>query len=201
MIQTSGIISESEPVCAMKRERRSPIEAAAQTPLGRLRAALDDADRVAVSARMAADDAVAFLRACDTIDMLIDAVGAGADIRPETNRADFLRERLRANAELIVGVVQRAGRDRDLHDSPSWKRALTIAADARARRFRRMALIGAGAAVVIALLALLPVIVPAEPAPDIASIGRLLADREVAAALDLARAEYERFPDDPEAAL
>ncbi len=185
----------------MKRDHRSFIETAAQTPLGRLRAALDDAERVAVSARVAADDAVAFLRACDTIDMLIDAVGAGADIRPETNRADFLRERLRANAELIVGVVQRAGRDRDLHDSPSWKRALTITADARARRFRRMALIGAGAVIVIALLALLPVIAPAEPAPDIASISRLLTDREIAAALDLARAEYERFPDNPEAAL
>ena len=53
MIQTSGIISESEPVCAMKRDHRSFIETAAQTPLGRLRAALDDAERVAVSARMA----------------------------------------------------------------------------------------------------------------------------------------------------
>lgn len=185
----------------MKHERRSFIETAAQTPLGRLRAALDDAERVAVSARVAADDAVALLRACDTIDLLIDAIGASADIRPETNRADFLREQLRTHAGTIVQTVQRASRDRDLHDSPSWKRVLAIAADARVRRLRRMALVGAGAAVVIVLLALLPVIFPAEPAPDIASISRLLADREVAAALDLARAEYERFPDNPEAAL
>ncbi|MGQ9549833.1 MAG: tetratricopeptide repeat protein [Roseiflexus sp.] len=185
----------------MKRDRRSSIGSAAQTPLGRLRTALDDAERVAVSACTAADDAVAFLRACDTIDMLIDAVGAGADIRPEMNRADFLRERLRTNAGSIVQTVRRTGRDHDLRESPSWKQALTIAADARARRLRRMALVGAGAAVVIALLVFLPMIFPAEPAPDTASIGRLLIDREVAAALDLARAEYERFPDNPEAAL
>jgi tetratricopeptide (TPR) repeat protein len=185
----------------MKLERRPSIEATAQTPLGRLRAALNDAERVAVSASMSADDAVSFLRACDAIDPLLDEAGAAADIRPEVNRANFVRERLRTNAESIIRVVQRAGRSGDVEGSRSWDRAQHIAAHVRANRIRRLAIVGVGAAVLIAALALFPMLFPAEPAPDIGAISHLLANEGAVAALDLARAEYERFPDHPEAAL
>lgn len=185
----------------MKLERRPSVETAAQTPLGRLRAALDEAERVAVSAGMAADDAVSFLHACDAIENLIAAAGAGADIRPETNRADFVRERLRRNAEAIVRVVQRAGRVRDVEHCRSWSQAMTVASHMRTRRLRRLTIAVTATVVLVALLALLPVIFPAEPAPDSVAIGRLLASEGADAALALARAEYERFPNDPEAAL
>ncbi len=185
----------------MKLERRPLIETTAQTPLGRLRAALDDAERVAVSASMSADDAVSFLRACDAIEQYINEAGSGADIRAETNRADFVRERLRANAAAIVRVIQRAGRAGEVEACRSWAHAQAIASDLRTRRIRRLMIAGIGAALLIATLALLPVIVPAEPAPAIGAISRVLANEGAAAALDLARAEYERFPDDPEAAL
>lgn len=185
----------------MKLERRPLIETTAQTPLGRLRAALDDAERVAVSASMSADDAVSFLRACDAIEQCINEAGSSADIRAETNRADFVRERLRVNAAAIIQVIRRADRVSEVEACRSWARALAIASDLRTRRIRRLMIAGIGAALLIATLALLPVIVPAEPAPAIGAISRLLANEGAAAALDLARAEYERFPDDPEAAL
>lgn len=135
------------------------------------------------------------------IEHCINEAGAGADIRAETNRADFVRERLRVNAEVIMRVIRRADRAGEVEDSRAWARVLAIAADRRSRRIRRLAVAGIGAVVLIAALVLLPVIVPAEPAPAIGSISRLLANEGAAAALDLARAEYERFPDDPEAAL
>ncbi len=185
----------------MKLERRPSIETTAQTPSGRLRAALDAAEGVAVSARVSADDAVAFLRACDAIEQCMNEVGAGVDIRPEMNRADFVRARLRVNAAAIVDVIRRADRAGEVEDCRSWAQALAIASDLRARRTRRLAFVGLGAVLLIATLALLPVIVPAEPAPDTGAISRVLANEGAAAALDLARAEYERFPDDPEAAL
>lgn len=185
----------------MKLERRPSLETTAQTSLGRLRAALDDAERVAVSASMSADDAVSFLRACDEIERLIDEIGAAADIRPEVNRADFVRERLRLNAGAITRVVQRSHRADEVQHSPSWKRALSIASDVRTRRIRRLMIAGFGVAALMAALASLPLIFPAEPAPDIGAISRLLANEGAAAALERARAEYERFPDDPEAAL
>lgn len=185
----------------MKLERRPLIETTAQTPLGRLRAALDDAERVAVSAGMSADDAVSFLHACDAIERYVNEAGSGADIRAETNRADFVRERLRVNAAAIVHIIRRAGRAGEVETCRSWAHALAIASEMRMRRMRRLIIAGIGAALLIATLALLPVIVPAEPAPAIGSISRLLANEGAAAALDLARVEYERFPDDPEAAL
>ncbi len=185
----------------MKLERRPSIETTAQTLLGRLRAALDDAEGVAVSARVSADDAISFLRACDLIEQCINEAGSDADIRAETNRADFVRERLRTHADAIVRAIRRADRAGEVAESRAWARALALAADRRARRIRRMAITGIGAAALIAALALLPVMVPAKPAPAIGSISRLLANEGAAAALDLARAEYERFPDDPEAAL
>ncbi|MCS7289851.1 MAG: tetratricopeptide repeat protein [Roseiflexus sp.] len=185
----------------MKLERRPSIETTAQTPLGRLRAALDDAERMAVGASVSADDAVSFLRACDAIDRLIDEIGAAADIRPEMNRADYVRERLRTNAEAIARVVQRAGRLDEVAGSRAWEQVRTIAATMRARRLRRLAIAGVGALALIMTLTLLPIILPDEPAPDIGAISRLLANEGAAAALDRARAEYERFPDDPEAAL
>lgn len=185
----------------MKLERRPSIETTAQTLLGRLRAALDDAEGVAVSARVSADDAISFLRACDLIEQYINEAGSDADIRAETNRADFVRERLRTHADAIVRAIRRADRAGEVAESRAWARALALAADRRARRIRRMAITGIGAAALIAALALLPVMVPAKPAPAIGSISRLLANEGAAAALDLARAEYERFPDDPEAAL
>lgn len=185
----------------MKLERRPSIETTAQTLLGRLRAALDDAEGVAVSARVSADDAISFLRACDLIEQCINEAGSDADIRAETNRADFVRERLRTHADAIVRAIRRADRAGEVAESRAWACALALAADRRARRIRRMAITGIGAAALIAALALLPVMVPAKPAPAIGSISRLLANEGAAAALDLARAEYERFPDDPEAAL
>ncbi|MGB9754933.1 MAG: hypothetical protein C0183_01080 [Roseiflexus castenholzii] len=185
----------------MKVERRPSIEMTAQTPLGRLRAALDSAEGVAVSAGMSVDDAVSFLRACDMVEQCISEVGTDADIRPETNRADFVRERLRVNAEAIVRVIRRADRVGEVETCRSWVRALAIASDRRARRVRRLAIMGIGAAALIAALLLLPVIVPAQPAPAIGAISRLLANEGASAALDLARAEYERFPNDPEVAL
>lgn len=185
----------------MKLERRPSIETTAQTPLGRLRAALDDAERVAVSAGMSADDAVSFLRACDAIECLLSEIGAAADIRPEVNRANFVRERLRVNAESIARVVQSAGRMHDVAGMRSWEAVQSLVATVRARRIRRLAIAGLGAAALIAALALLLRIFPAEPAPDIGAISRLLANEGAAAALDRARAEYERFPDNPEAAL
>lgn len=185
----------------MKLARRPSIETTAQTLLGRLRAALDDAEGVAVSARVSADDAVSFLRACDLIEQCINEAGSDADIRAETNRADFVRERLRTHAEAIVRAIRRADRTGEVAESRAWARALALAADRRAHRIRRMAITGIGAAALIAALVLLPVMVPAKPAPAIGSISRVLANEGAAAALDLARAEYERFPDDPEAAL
>ncbi|MCS6937848.1 MAG: tetratricopeptide repeat protein [Roseiflexus sp.] len=185
----------------MKLERRPSIETTAQTPLGRLRAALDDAERVAVSAGMSADDAVSFLRACDAIECLLSEIGAAADIRPEVNRANFVRERLRVNAESIARVVQSAGRMHDVAGMRSWEEVQSLVATVRARRLRRLAIAGLGAVALIAALALLLLIFPAEPAPDIGAISRLLANEGAAAALDRARAEYERFPDNPEAAL
>ncbi|MDW8213348.1 MAG: tetratricopeptide repeat protein [Roseiflexaceae bacterium] len=185
----------------MKLERRPSIETTAQTPLGRLRAALDDAERVAVSAGMSADDAVSFLRACDAIECLLSEIGAAADIRPEVNRANFVRERLRVNAESIARVVQSAGRTHDVAGMRSWEAVQSLVTTVRARRIRRLAIAGLGAVALIAALALLLLIFPAEPAPDIGAISRLLANEGAAAALDRARAEYERFPDNPEAAL
>lgn len=185
----------------MKLERRPSIETTAQTLLGRLRAALDEAEDVAVSARVSADDAISFLRACDLIEQCINEAGSDADIRAETNRADFVRERLRTHADAIVRAIRRADRAGEVAESRAWARALALAADRRARRIRRMAIAGIGVAMLIAALASLPVMVPAKPAPAIGSISRLLANEGVAAALDLARIEYARFPDDPEAAL
>lgn len=186
---------------SMKLERRPSIETTAQTPLGRLRALLDHAERLAVSVGTSADDAVLFLTACDAIEQLLEDVSASADVRPEANRTDFLRGRLRANATSIVRIVQRAGRHEMLRDSHSWYVALTTAERERSRRTRRLALIGAVLVLIVAALAALPILFPAAPAPDLTTISRLISAGDMAAALEQARVEHAAYPDNAEATL
>lgn len=185
----------------MKLDRRASIDTIAQTPLGRLRAQLDDAERLAVGVGMTADDAVALFYACDAIEQLLAEVGANADIRPEANRAEALRGRLRTQAVLLARLVQGAGRAAALDDSPAWRATLTRATTEQQQRQRRMILSIGGLALVLALFGGLSWLFPAEPSPDLVTVGRFVSEGEIDAALERVRIEQEQFPDDGEAAL
>jgi tetratricopeptide (TPR) repeat protein len=173
------------------------------TTLARLRERLETIERRIVVMHETPDGAVEVLQLYDEIATLLAAAQeARADVAPEANRADFIRRQLIGKATKIVAQVERSQRAAELAESPIWQ-TVVAAADA-VRRTRIRSLLTSGIVVVGVLLAffvVLPAVLPATPAPDLAGVVRLAGDQEYAAALERARAEQADFPNDAELTL
>jgi tetratricopeptide (TPR) repeat protein len=174
-----------------------------QAPLAQLRRMLDAAERDMVTMYESPGGPAAALRAMDALGDLLEQLEAEAiDVRGERGRFDDLLRRLAGGAQRLVGHVRAGGGAEAIADSPTW-RALAELADGEARaRNRRRLWWGIGiAAAVLLVCVVLPWAFPGQPVANTGGIIAHVEEGDFVSALELAQAEWQRVPTDPQGAL
>src|SRR5579859_6899914 len=122
------------------------------TPIVQLRHYLNETEQQIVVMYETPDGTVTVIRNIDQIVRLLAALrGPQFDTRAEEGRADGLRERLRHEGRKVVGHIQSNAHSEQLSDSPTWRDLLAALQQQRSRQRQRW-LIGAGMAIVLAIV-------------------------------------------------
>lgn len=169
-----------------------------RSTLAQLRDDLDVVERRIVVMHETAGTATEVVRATDRIASILAMLSVqGIDVRAEANRADAILRRLLRDARRVSQFVLADGMASQLSESPTWRSISAAAARERRDRAVRFGLI-ATALVSVGLLVfvVLPRVFPAPPTANIGIVQDRAAGGDLAGALELARAEQARVPDD-----
>jgi tetratricopeptide (TPR) repeat protein len=166
----------------------------------RLRATLDRLERqVVVMYDTPGGTAEAIAQADELAALLAALAGQRVDLRAEESRVEALRQRLEREAVRIVRHVERNDQAARLAGSPTWERLRAQALATRRRRLRRALVTGAALAVVVAALAIiLPRLPSGPPRANTSRIEERLLANDLPGALEVARQEQARAPNDPD---
>ncbi|HEU4322125.1 MAG TPA: hypothetical protein VFS21_03160, partial [Roseiflexaceae bacterium] len=170
-----------------------------QSTFTQIRSLLDEAERLIVVMHETPDGVLRVIRQVDEIDRLLAALADPVyDTRAEESRAEALRERLVRESDRTVRLVRTGGFAEQLADSPIWQRA-SAAQQERQRRQRRT-LVTAGVVLGLAavlLFVVVPWLFPPTPIANTEAIARRVFEQDLPGAIEQARAEQARAPEDP----